>query len=190
MPSTNTLHNHFGSYRRIYELVGYDLPAEDLLKGCEQMDRTMRLRHEVVRQVSELFPGRVSVTHFAGRSRSIFRLKNGMLVALLLCRTVRRYGRLRWRVVPCRAEHELITLACMLNPAHDRIQSYHVFPHMMFNSHWSHRKDPWLAEGIQLKTLSEFYAAVERLRVERSTTGEHGEDARPGTRSLVNLGAF
>jgi hypothetical protein len=169
MPSTSTMHEHFGSFRQIYELVGYDLPAEDVFKGCERMERTLRFRRNLVRQILELFPQSVSVTHLPGRSRSILKLEDGTMISLLLCRTTRRgQGRLHWLVNPVPAEREFVTLLCRLNPGHDRIDSYYGFPGIDKRYRRSRKDDPWLAGGVRLKSLSDFYAVVKQIREKTS----------------------
>lgn len=166
MPTTSTLHRRFGSYRQIYKMVGYHFPPEDVFKSCERWDRTMRLRRKVVRQILEMFPNRVSVTHLPGRSRSILKLADGTMTSVLLCRTTRQWQRrLQWLVIPNPAEHEFVTLLCRLNPRHDRIDSYYVFPSRYVRYHRLHKDDPWLAEGIKLNSLSEFLATVETIRI-------------------------
>ena len=163
MPSPSTIRKHLGSYRQVYEKVGYDLPAEDIFKS-QQGDRTLRLRRKIVRQLTEMFPD-VVASHLPHRSRSILQLKDGPTVALLLCRTKRRDGgELHWVVEPCSAEREFITLLCRLTFHHDRVHSYYLFPRMNLKSHRSRKNDPWLAGGIRLKNLSEFYAAVKTIR--------------------------
>jgi len=165
MPSTNTLHNHFGSYRQMYEMVGYHLPAEDMFKS-EQLERTMGLRRRLVVQIKEMFPNNATVTHLPNHSRSILRLDDHVMVSILLCRTKRRNGgRLHWVVEPNHAEREYITLVCKLNRSHDRICSYYLFPRMNgITSHRSFKNDPWLAGGIRLKDLSEFPTALKTIR--------------------------
>lgn len=164
MPSPNTLHNHFGSYRQMYSMVGYHLPAEDIFK-TEQLERTMQLRRKIVNDIEELFPRLVTKSHLPLRSRSVLRLTDGTVVALLLCRSRRRpSGLLQWIVQPCVAEREFMTLMCRLNPHHDRVHSYYLFPNMNLKIHRLTNNDPRLTDAIPLKNLSEFLTAVDALR--------------------------
>jgi DNA invertase Pin-like site-specific DNA recombinase len=164
MPSIYTLHRHLGSYRQIYKKVGYEFLAEDMFKG-EQSERSLRLRRKIVRQITELFPGKVVVSHLPHRFRSILKLNDGTVVALLLCRSKQRSrGKFHWAVDPSPGEQDFITLVCRMNRAHDRVYSYHLFPRIKHKSHQLCRNDPWLAEGIRLQNLSEFVSAVETIR--------------------------
>src|SRR5579864_4336781 len=55
MPSTTTLRAHFGTFRKLYEMVGYHLDTEDILKR-EQCKRSLKLRRKVVSKIKEMFP--------------------------------------------------------------------------------------------------------------------------------------
>ena len=92
MPATSTLHRHLGSYKQIYEKVGFNFVEEDIFRG-RQMERTMQLRRKIVQQIVQLFPGKVIASHLPERSRSILQLENGVTVALLLCRIRQSKGR-------------------------------------------------------------------------------------------------
>jgi len=164
MPSSSTLHNHFGSYRQMYEMIGYHPPYSDIFKG-EEIECTLRLRRNIVRTLTEMFPGKVSASRLPGRSRSILQLSDGSLVSVLLCRMERQEsGQWRWLVMPNSAERNFITLLCKVNRARDRICAYYLFPKIDVNFRRSCKRDPWLAGAIRLKGLSEFYLAVETIR--------------------------
>jgi hypothetical protein len=125
------------------------------------MERALRLRREVVRQVVEMFPQTFAVTHLPHRNRSVLQLKDGTMISVLLCRVLRTLrGALRWLVQPIPAESEFITLLCRLKPEHDGIDSYHVFPRIDRRFRRSRRDDPWLAGGVRLKSLSELLFVI------------------------------
>jgi DNA invertase Pin-like site-specific DNA recombinase len=170
MPSTTTIHNHFGTYRQLYERVGYDLAAEDIYKG-EQSARSLHLRRTLVGEVTSLFPEHAVVTHLPKRTRSMILVDQSLMVSILLCRIKRRDGCLHWVVEPSPAEREHITLLCMMNHSHDRVLSYYLFPRMDWvRSHRLHKNDPCLDAAIKLDTLSEFYGAVKELWGKRSSS--------------------
>ena len=164
MPAIYTIHRHLGTYRQIYKKVGYEFLEEDMFKG-EQSERSLRLRRKIVRQITELFPGKVVVSHLPHRFRSILQLNDGTIVSLLLCRSKQRArGKFHWAVDPLPAEREFITLVCKMNLAHDRVYSYYLFPRIKHRSHQLYKNDPWLAEGIRLKNLCELLGAIETIR--------------------------
>jgi DNA invertase Pin-like site-specific DNA recombinase len=164
MPAIYTIHRHLGSYRQIYKKVGYEFLEEDMFKG-EQSERSLRLHRKIVRHITDLFPGKVVASHLPHRFRSILLLNDGTIVSLLLCRSKQRArGKFHWAVDPAPAERDFITLVCRMNLAHDRVYSYYLFPRIKHKSHQLYRNDPWLAEGIRLKNLSEFLGAIETIR--------------------------
>lgn len=93
MPSTATLHSHFGPYRRLYEMVGYHLEAEDIYKGA-QSERSWKLRRKIVDDTKGLLQEHVTVTHLTGRTRSVLLIDDTFMVSVLLCRSKLRRGAL------------------------------------------------------------------------------------------------
>jgi hypothetical protein len=165
MPGSTTLHKHFGSYRQMYEMIGYRPPYLDIFKG-EEAERTLRLRREIVRRITELFPDKVFASRLPGRSRSILQLTDGPLVSILMCRMVRKRkngGRLHWLVTPNPAERDCITLLGKVSQARERVCSYYLFPKIEVKFRRSYERDPWLSGAIRLNELSEFYRAVEEI---------------------------
>jgi DNA invertase Pin-like site-specific DNA recombinase len=169
MPGTDTLHHHFGTYRQLYEAVGYQLPPYDLYHG-EHTEPSMKLRRKLVKQLGEMFPKHVRVTSQPHSGRSILEVDHSFMVAVLLCRSYRRTGGQRyWIVRPPSTEREHITLLCKVSPAKDRITSYHLLPRVDIpgkskNTGLSYNDTPLLRRGILLQNLSGFYAAVKTLR--------------------------
>ena len=166
MPGTDTLHSHFGTYRQLYDAVGYQLPLYDLYHG-KLAEPAMRLRRQLVKQLGEMFVERVRVTSSPPSGRSILEIDHNFMVSVLLCRSQQRPGQQRcWFVRPTSAERENITLLCKLSPDKARIQSYHLLPRVDIpgRSHLSYNNDPLLRRGIAVKKLSEFYAGVQALR--------------------------
>jgi hypothetical protein len=164
MPAITTIHTHFGSFRHLYRLVGYHLPSVDVFRGCERMERALRLRREVVRQIVEMFPRTFTVTHLRHRNRSILQLADGTMISVLLCRVLPTLRGPHWLVQPIPAESEFVTLLCWLKPGYDGIDSYYVFPRMDTRFRRSRRDDPWLAGGMRLKHLSELLSILEACR--------------------------
>ena len=165
MPSTTTIHKHFGTYRQLYQTLGYPLDEQDFYRG-EQAERSMQLRRRLTNRIKNLFPEHIEITHLPKGTRSVLRLDNTFTVCVLLSRTKRRNERLHWVVEPSPLERSYITLFCRMNPTHDRVLSFHLFPRMDFKSHRSFDGDPWLSTGIRLKGLPDFYPVVNKLWTE------------------------
>ena len=168
MPSTTTLHSHFGTYRQLYDLVGYHLHSEDIFKG-EQSKRSLLLRRRLVARIKRLFPEHVSVTRLsANRTRSILLIDGVMKVSLILCARKRgRRGRQVWDLEPNDAERDFITLICTMNHSHNRVVGYYLLPNMRpFKS--KAVPDGYLRRAQKLQSLAEFYSGVMSLWAERS----------------------
>jgi hypothetical protein len=166
MPSTVTLHNRFGTYRQLYERVGYHIGAEDIHNGA-QSERSMKLRHSLVNAIKELFPEHVAVTHLPNRSRSILWIDNTFMVSVLLCRTKHKHGKLRWAVDPNPAERGCITLLCTMNSRHDRVIDYFALSTMDGYKRTS-MYDSWFQKAVKLRNLSDFYTTIKKLWALRS----------------------
>ena len=167
IPCTVTLHNHFGTYRQLYEKVGYHIGAEDIHNGA-QSERSMKLRQNLVSAINELFPKHVAVTHLPNRSRSILWIDNSFMVSVLLCRTKRKHGALCWAVDPNPAERHFVTLLCTMNSRHDRVIDYFALPTMDGYKRTS-MHDSWFRRAAKLPSLSDFYVTVKKLWSERSS---------------------
>lgn len=88
-----------------------------------------------------------------------------IIVSLLIRSEKRtRYGEIRWVISSIPEERCYSTLLCKLNPHHDFITDYYVFPSMdFFRRHESFENDPWLLNGTKLNSLSEFYETIKRV---------------------------
>ncbi len=165
MPSTTTLHKHFGTYRQLYERVGYHLDAVDISKG-EQCERSITLRRTLVSAVHDLFPDNVTVTHLPRRTRSVLLIDNSFMVSILLCRSKLKRGTPYWVLEPNPAESSYITLICTMNECHNEALAYFLLPRMdqfrrmIFN-------DSFLRSAVPLHKLADFYIEVKKLRAER-----------------------
>lgn len=166
MPCTATLHNHFGTYRQLYEKVGYHIGAEDIHNGA-QSERSMKLRQNLVNAIKELFPEHVAITHLPNRSRSILWIDKSFMVSVLLCRTKHKHGKLCWVVTPNPAERGCITLLCTMNRSHDRVIDYFALPTMEGYKR-TFLRDSWFHKGVKLRDLSGFYHTVTKLWAQRS----------------------
>jgi len=166
MPAISTLHHHFGTYRQMYELVGYHVPDEDMFKG-EQTRRSMLLRRRVIASIKALFPGHISITRVSATcSRSVLVIDGLIKVSLLLARENHGLSK-GWVVAPNPNERDFITLVCTMSPDNCRVIGYYLLPH---THPFGPRQlcDGYLRRARQLRGLSELYADVKRLWAERS----------------------
>jgi DNA invertase Pin-like site-specific DNA recombinase len=175
MPATSTIHRHFGSYRQLYERVGYRLETIDVQNnaGCEA---TLQLRRKVVTTIRQLFPDKVAITHLPGKTRSMFLIDNTFMVSILLCRDrISEAGRKGWSLEPRAAERHYITLVCAMNKTRDRVLHYFVLRSTDdFRSACFH--DSFLRRAERLPRLADFYQKVKTLWAR--TSAEPGSHRR------------
>jgi DNA invertase Pin-like site-specific DNA recombinase len=166
MPAINTIRNHFGSSRRLYEAVGYQLPQYDPFRGTLS-EPIMRLRRQLMKQLGEMFPEHIRVKAWLQSRRSIVEIDRSFMVAVLLCRSYQRVGEKRyWAVLPTSAERQNMTLLCKVSANKDRITSYYLFSRLDIPGKGHslyYKSDSFLRQGVRLQELSEFYAAVRKL---------------------------
>jgi DNA invertase Pin-like site-specific DNA recombinase len=166
LPCPNTLRRHFGSYRQLYQRVGYQLPAQDWYQG-PQAEPALRLRRHLVKRLHEMFPDHVRVLNLPPSCRSVLEIDGSFMVAVLVCISYQRGGGQRsWVVRPTSVERSNITLLCKVSADRNRINSYYVLPKVDIagRTYLSYRNDPALHCGVRLRSLSEFYDAVYALR--------------------------
>lgn len=172
MPSASTIHKHFGTYRQLYEKLGYDLDVRHVFRS-DQFQRSQRLRRALVDELKTLFPDHITVTlNWRGR-RSILSIDDAFMVSILFCSHENIYSGRSWAARPAPGEGDYITLLCLLTPKHDRVLQYFVAPKM---GQWKYlrlfRNSPFLRQTVKLERLSDFYATVKRLWEERLTSAQ------------------
>jgi DNA invertase Pin-like site-specific DNA recombinase len=167
MPSTTTMHNHFGSYRELYEKVGYH-PGREFVFKAKQAERSLQLRQQLVETIRARFPEHVSVEYLPRSKRSILLIDRQFMVSVLLCRRKQKRGALRWILEPSSAERTYVTLLCMMNPKHDRVLDYFVLPKMC-EFRRTPEKNSWLQQAVRLPSLSGFYSLIRKVWTDRSS---------------------
>ncbi|MBI3475225.1 MAG: recombinase family protein [Acidobacteria bacterium] len=167
MPSTQTIHKHFGTYRQLYEKLGYELDARYVFKS-DQQQRTKKLRYSLINDLKTQFPDHVAVALSWKGGRSVLRIDNGFMVSIVFCRPERTQKGLCWAVKAPEAERDYITLLCLLNRRHDRVLRYHLVPRLgSWKTLRMYGSTPFLRQATKLGHLSDFYTAVARLRDEK-----------------------
>jgi DNA invertase Pin-like site-specific DNA recombinase len=172
MPSTATIHKHFGSYRRLYEKLGYDLDARHVFRS-DQLQRSKHLRKSLGDELRKLFPDHVVVNLSWRGGRSVLRIDDMFMVSILFCGHEKIQAGHCWAMRPVPAERDYITLLCLLNRTYDRVLHYYVAPKL---GQWEYLRlrdtsSPFLLETEKLDHLSDFYDTVKRIWEERSTSG-------------------
>jgi len=174
LPATSTYCHRFGGLRRAYELIGYGRPEE--FGPIDLRSRTRTLRNQLMETLDAMFK-EVSVVRGKGRWRSRLRLRNGLIASVLVARSIKTVaGPLRWQVDPVKRECKHITLLARLDAENQDFHDFHVLPNVDRKRRFRIRAgDPWLGRGLRLGSLSDFRAALARVR--RGTT-QNVQDSR------------
>jgi DNA invertase Pin-like site-specific DNA recombinase len=164
VPSPSTYRNRFGSLRRAYELVGYGHP--DQFGPLEMRRRTQALRQELVAKIASTFPNEISIVKRGGRWRSRLRLSNGLIVSVLVARSVRAWKEtLRWQIDPVQHERKFMTILSRLDASNCSFLDLHVFPNIDRRTRFRiSLSDSWLNRGKRLSELSRLCEVVARVR--------------------------
>jgi DNA invertase Pin-like site-specific DNA recombinase len=157
VPSPSTYRQRFGSLKRAYELIGYGRP--DQFSPIDVRRRTQALREELISQIVAMFPDRVSVVRTGGRWRSQLRLTNGLIVSVLVARSVRPWKSVRWRINAVQHERRCVTLLARLREGNQSFLDFHILPNIDRCIDLT-LNDPWLNRGQPLINLHAFADVV------------------------------
>lgn len=171
VPSVTTIRKYFGTYRQLYDLLGYDLEPRYVFRA-EQGRRSARLRQALGEHIKALFPDNVVVQLHRRGERSILRIDNTFMVSILFCGQENIPGGQCWGARPAQAERDYITLLCLLNRRYDRVLHYFIAPQM---GQWEYRRlywnSPFLRQLVKLDRLEGFYNTVKKVWNEQLTAG-------------------
>jgi DNA invertase Pin-like site-specific DNA recombinase len=157
--SAGSLCHRFGSLINAYDLVGYETRHK---KTGEHRLHIRKIRSDLMQQLVEMFPGRVSVFSWAWRRRSCLRIKNGLRIAVRICRSVRLATKGRvWILQAARDEHCRATLVAGMNPQNTAIEALYLTTRLKnpCKIHIAENSD-WLGKGVRLEDLRSFYEVV------------------------------
>jgi len=171
LPSTTTIRKFFGTYRQLYDLLGYDLEPKHVFRA-EQGRRSARLRQALGEEIKALFPENVFVQLHRRGERSILRIDDTFMVSILFCGQEKVPVGQCWGAKPAPAERDYITLLCLLNRRYDRVLHYYVAPKL---GQWEYRRlywnSPFLRQIVKLDRLEDFYSTVTKLWNEQLAAG-------------------
>ena len=164
MPSPSTYRHRFGSLRRAYELIEYS--RSDQFGPIDLRRRTQALRDALIAQIVAMFPDDVSIVRRGARWRSRLRLRNGLVVSVLVARSIRTWKETqRWQVDPVQHERECVTLLARMDNENRSFLDFHVLPNIDRTRRFYIRmSDIWLNRGDRLQDLSSFCTVVHSTR--------------------------
>ena len=164
-PSPSVYRGRFGSLRRAYELIGYGKPAD--FGRIDLRRRTQALRNGLMEQITNLFPGRVSIMRRGGRWRSRLHVQDGGTVSVLIARPVVVWKQtVRWQIDPVSHERNLVTLVARLNVNNESFKDFFILPSVDKQARFGiSLRDSWLERGERLSSLTQFCELVRRAPV-------------------------
>lgn len=174
MACSNTFRRRFGGLRRAYDLIGYG--SQTNAAQIDSRRQTHLLRDRLIKQIQGLFPNEISVYQPNGKWRSKLRLRsNGLLIAVILGRYIPpRPGLVRsarWRISPRPHDFNHIMLLARLKKDNTEFLDFHIFPRVDRRMKFEIQvEDSYLAQGVKLHDLSDFYSVVTnagKLRTQR-----------------------
>ena len=165
LPTPSTYIRRFGSLRSAYEKIGYGHASD--YGRVDMRGRTLAMRRDLMNRIAALFPEQVSIISKGGRWRMRFQLRRGLMVSVLIVRSVRVWGGLiRWQVDPAQRERKLITLVARLDTRNEKFMDFHIVPNIDRRGRFTLKlRNKWLGRGLALKNMSEFCKVVERVSV-------------------------
>jgi hypothetical protein len=127
--------------------------------------RTQALRGELIAKIVATFPNDISIVRRGGRWRSRLRLNTGLIVSVLVARSVRtRKEMLRWLIAPVQDERKFVTLLARLDASNRSFVDLHVFPNMDRRKRFHvSLSDSWLNRGKRLNDISQMCEVVARV---------------------------
>ena len=158
LPNIATYFYRLGSFRKIYELVGYTATPGAFVRA-DSRKATLKLRAELLIRIAELFPQNVTFVRMPRKMRCIMRIDNALDISLIICPSYRtKKGALRWILTPIDCERDHITLLCRLNSENAGFHSFYLVPCVDRLKPCKLRDDdPWLKKkGTRLDQLSQF----------------------------------
>jgi DNA invertase Pin-like site-specific DNA recombinase len=169
VPSPSTYRQRFGSLRRAYEMIGYGRPEQ--FGPIDLRRRTQALRNELIAQIAAMFPDDVSVVQCGGRWRTRLRLRNGVIVSVLVARSIRVWkDTVRWQIDPVEHERNHITFLARLDLENRSFLDFYVLPKLdrPRRFHISHM-DPWLLRRVRIDDVAGLLNGVQMLLIHMPT---------------------
>jgi DNA invertase Pin-like site-specific DNA recombinase len=168
VPSPSTYVYRFGSLQQAYELIGYCHPED--FGPSDLRRRTQALRDQLIARIAAMFPADVSITRPGGKWRARLRLRDGLMVSVLIARPIQRKRMTSWRIDPAQQECQFVTLLARLDKEHRSFLDFHVFPTMDRRDRFHvSLADPWLNRGEPLDDLLAFCEVVTGVRAANET---------------------
>jgi DNA invertase Pin-like site-specific DNA recombinase len=161
--SVGTYYRHFGGFRRLYQLIGYEGQKGAFLKS-EQRKQTLLVRDDLVKRLKNVFPGKLTFFNNPQDMRTVIRLDSGVRIAVRICRRKKTLSKARWRLYWGRkpVDQEDAFLICLLNRTSTACARYYLIRGLILPGHECSLSvnDTLFAAGFRLNSLAQFYDAA------------------------------
>ena len=163
MVCISTLYKRVGGIREAYKLIGYRRGG-----NVGGLPTTWALREDLLFRIQERFPSEVSVID-GGRWRSRIKLRNGLLVSVVVAPLSKKRG---WRVEPSVREYRSVTLLARTGAQNQKFHDFHIFPRLHSTKcYYLGLKSERLRTGMRLTDLSQFCDVVRQVRLSWKVNG-------------------
>jgi DNA invertase Pin-like site-specific DNA recombinase len=154
------LYNRFGSFLRLYELVGH-VPPDEMLKGYMNRQRAWMLRKNLFQELVTVFGGAAKVVQLSKYRRRVLEIGPERFVSIYLCRRfLSKAGNDRWLLCLSPEEVNNVALICCLDTKHETVLSYYLIPALgpqTWHQKTLRQNDPWFGRGVKIDQLSDIY---------------------------------
>jgi DNA invertase Pin-like site-specific DNA recombinase len=170
------LYNRFGSFLKLYELVGY-VPQDEMLAAYMNRQRAWALRKNLFQELAILSDGAAKVVQLSKHRRRVLEIGPKRFVSIYLCRRfLSKGGHDRWSLCLAPEEVNNVALICCLEASHESVLSYHLVPALGPQT-WQQKtlraNDPWLERGVKINQLSEVFERLAwNTHIQRHPAGE------------------
>jgi DNA invertase Pin-like site-specific DNA recombinase len=153
----------FGSLVRAFELAGHG--RSDQFGDDETRSRTKALRRELLAQIEANFQSEVSIVWPDRRFRAHIRLRDGLVVAVVIVRSARRADKsLCWEIRSSHHQLGSLMLLARLDETNRSFLDFHltrnIKPKQWFRISL---RDSWLKKGKRLRDISQFCDAAKAV---------------------------
>ncbi|HEV2731658.1 MAG TPA: recombinase family protein [Terriglobales bacterium] len=157
--SPGGLSNRFGSTLKAYELIGYESPYQ---KTAQHRTHVRRIRAQMMQRVVEMFPGKISIFSWSWKRRNCLRLRNGLKVAVRVCRSIHLVTKGRmWVLQAAKDEPCRVTLMAGMNSDNTALEAFYMTGRLKNRSRLHiTTNDEWLTRGVRLNAFRSFYEVV------------------------------
>jgi DNA invertase Pin-like site-specific DNA recombinase len=161
LPSIGVYQKRFGCFTNAVELIGGGTWRASRVAVRR---RNISLRAQLLDEIVSKSEQKVSIVR-RRKFRPHLRLRNGILIAVYICRHFFQGGEPRWRLRRVAKDPGRVTFVARLDSTNQAFQDFYVLTRIPSWPFWTMTpRDEFIANGLRLASLDEFPSAVVKLR--------------------------